>query len=723
MKNSETDKQKHDHLSADHDDHAEKNDHDAAKNNKNSRQHGQNAADGHKEQKEHSGHQEDKEHGGHGGHEHHSPKMFQSRFWLSLILTIPVLAYSHHIQMWFSFTPPKFPGSGYVPFVLGTIIFFYGGWVFLKGGLQELKARKPGMMTLISLAISVAFFYSFLVTLGLPGEELYWELATLVTIMLLGHWLEMSAVQGAKGALNELAKLLPDKARRIDGDSVEEVPVSKLSTGDLVMIRPGEQIPSDGEVEDGISSINESMVTGESMPVKKEKGDTVIAGTVNEDGSLRVRVKKTGEDTVLAGIMRLVEQAQASSSRGQALADKAAFWLVVIALGAAITTALVWSTFPVSSTFILERVVTVLIIACPHALGLAIPLVIAISTTLSAKNGLLVKDRLAMEQARDINCVVFDKTGTLTKGDQAVASIHGMEGISEDTLLELAAAAESDSEHTIARAVLQAAEKKGLNIPKATSFKSLPGIGISAKISEQEVFVGGPNLLTHLELSLEQDLQEQTRSAAEGGQSILFIVVDGRVQGYLVIADEVRQESYEAVSALREKDIRVVMLTGDSEAVAKKVSRELGIDQYFAEVLPENKTAKIESLRQEGYFVAMVGDGVNDAPALAAADVGIAIGAGTDVAVASADIVLVRNDPRDVLRLLRLSKATYGKMIQNLGWAVGYNVLALPLAAGVLAPIGFILPMAVGAIVMSASTIIVALNAQLLRRLDLTLNA
>ena len=661
-------------------------------------------------------------HDGHGGHGAHSPEMFRRRFWVALILTIPVLIYSHHIQVWFNFMPPHFYGSERIPFILGVVIFFYGGLVFIKGGVDELKAKKPGMMTLISLAISVAFIYSVMVTLGIPGEELYWELATLVTIMLLGHWLEMRAILGASGALQELVKLLPDKAHRLVDGEVEEVPIKELVPGDLILIRPGEKVPSDGTVEQGESTVNESMITGESRPAYKGEKDPVIAGTVNEEGSLRVRVEKTGKETALAGIMDLLEQAQSSTTRSQALADRAAFWLVLVALGAAVVTALAWSaTTQVGSTFILERVVTVLIIACPHALGLAIPLVIGISTTLSARNGLLVKDRLALEDARKIDCVVFDKTGTLTRGEQVVEAIYPVEGVNENVLLRYAAAAEADSEHMIARGVLQKAKERELDYTEASSFEALFGRGVHAQIQGEHIYVGGPNLLSYLELSVPGSLDEKAQQADQEGKSILYVVAEGSVAGFLTMADVIREESREAVTALKNKNIKVVMLTGDSEAVAKRVSQELGIDQHFAEVLPQYKAEKIEKLQKEGYRVAMVGDGVNDAPALALADVGLAIGAGTDVAVESAGIILVRNDPRDVVRLINLSQATYGKMLQNLGWAAGYNVVAIPLAAGVLASIGFILPMAVGAIVMSASTIIVAFNAQLLRRFDMSL--
>lgn len=687
---------------------------------------------GHEEntQGKHNGHQEEssghgentghEEHTGHEGHASHSPEMFRKRFWVTLLLTIPVLIYSHHIQMWLRFSPPNFPGASYVPFILGTVIFFYGGSVFLKGGWDELKSRQPGMMTLISLAITVAFTYSLLVTFGLPGEELYWELATLVAVMLLGHWVEMNAVQGAQGALKEIAKLLPDTAWLIKDSGEEEVPVSNLRQGDLILIRPGAQVPADGKVVQGETRVNEALLTGESSPINKKPGDRVIAGSVNQGGSLRIKVEKIGRETVLAGIMRLVEQAQSSRSRAQFLADRAAFWLVIIALAAAGITALAWSMTPVGGAFVMERVVTVLVAACPHALGLAIPLVIAISTLLSAKNGLLVKDRLALEEARNLNCVVFDKTGTLTRGEQGVAGIYPAEGYSEDRLIELAAAAEADSEHMISRGILKSAQERGVNVSKASHFQALAGRGVKAHLNAQDIYVGGPNLLDFLEIKVESKWQNIVDEANKSGQSMVFVVVENKISGVIVIADVIREESKEAVMALQKRGIEVVMLTGDSHAVAQKVSEELGIQRFFAGVLPQHKASKIEQLRQEGYKIAMVGDGINDAPALAVADVGVAIGAGTDVAVESAGIVLVKNDPRDIVKLINLSSATYRKMVQNLVWAAGYNVAIIPLAAGVLAPVGFILPMAVGAVVMSASTVIVALNAQLLRRLDLT---
>ncbi len=654
----------------------------------------------------------------HQGHDHklHSPEVFRRRFWVALILTIPVLLYSHHIQEWLNLHPPEFPGSHLVPFILGTVIFFYGGMVFLKGGRDELKMRRPGMMTLISLAITVAFVYSFLVTLGMPGEELYWELATLVTIMLLGHWIEMNAVTRAQGALQELARLIPDTAWLVTTEGEREVPVSRLKPGDTVLVRPGSQLPVDGRVIRGGSHVNEAVLTGESRPLSKKPGDQVIAGSFNEDGSLRVEVEKTSGETVLAGIMHLVEQAQASRSRTQVLADKAAFWLTIIAICAALVTAATWAFFGANTVFLMERVVTVLIIACPHALGLAIPLVVAISTTIAARSGLLVKDRLALEKARLVNCVVFDKTGTLTRGELGLRKVITRNGMSgENELLQLAAAAERDSEHTIARAIVEAAKNRGLSIPEAESFEALPGRGIRAHIDGRTVSVGGPNLLEEMGLS-DRDLQNPAKESLPGGHGITYVVIDGAVAGAMAFSDTVREESLEAVKTLQQSGIRVVILTGDSREAAHSAAGELNIDEVYAEVLPENKGEIVKKLQSEGLTVAMVGDGVNDAPALVLADVGLAIGAGTDVAVESAGIILVKNDPRDVVRLIHLSRKVYQKMLQNLGWATGYNLLAIPLAAGILAPVGFILPMAVGAVVMSASTVIVALNAQLLRR-------
>ncbi|HEX8598636.1 MAG TPA: heavy metal translocating P-type ATPase [Chloroflexia bacterium] len=680
----------------------------------------------HAAHKEHGGHAAGaghSGHGGHGGHAGHSEAMFRRPFWVSLLLTIPVLIYSALLQELLGYTAPQFPGAQYLEVVLGSIIFWYGGWVFLTGAVDELRRLTPGMMTLVALAISTAYFYSLAVTFGLvEGMPFYWELATLVTIMLLGHWMEMRAVGSAQNALNELAKLLPDTAERIVGDRTERVPASALVVGDLVLVRPGAQVPADGVVAEGQSQLNESMITGESRPVDKVAGSEVIAGTVNGSGSLRVLINRTGEQTMLAGIMRLVGEAQTSRTRVQALADRAAYWLTLVAVGVAALALVVWVLARGFDNYTLERVVTTLVVACPHALGLAIPLVIAISTTLSARNGILVRDRLALEKARNLNVVVFDKTGTLTRGEQGLVGMGVAEGqgVSEDEALALAAAIEGDSEHIIARALVQSAKERGVRLPAVTDFQALPGRGVEANVGGGRVLqVGGPQLLKQSSATLPDNLAAQTREWGERGQTVVYLVEGARVLAAFALADVIRTESREAIAALRAQGVRVAMLTGDSEEVARWVAAELGITEYFAQVLPEHKSARVKELQRSGAQVAMVGDGVNDAPALAQADVGIAIGAGTDVARASAGIVLVRNDPRDVARIIELSRASYRKMMQNLTWAVGYNAVALPLAAGVLAPFGVVLPAAVGALLMSVSTIIVALNAQTLRRLDL----
>jgi len=659
-------------------------------------------------------------HAGHGAHAGHSEAMFQRPFWISLLLTIPVLVYAELFQQLLGYTAPPFPGSTYVGAVLGSIIYWYGGWVFLRGAADELRERTPGMMTLVALAISTAYFYSVAVTFGfVEGMPFYWELATLVTIMLLGHWMEMRAVGSAQSALNELAKLLPDTAERVANGQTETVPVSALRADDLVLVRPGASVPADGTVEEGDSQLNEAMITGESRPVHKRPGDEVIAGTVNGSGSLRVRITKTGEQTALAGIMRLVAEAQTSRSRAQALADRAAYWLTLVAIGVAAITLVVWLFARGFDSYTLERVVTVLVVACPHALGLAIPLVIAISTTLSARNGILVRDRLALEEARTVKTVVFDKTGTLTKGEQGLVGIAATAGFSEEDALAVAAAIEGDSEHMIARALVAAAQERKLKLPAVREFQALPGRGVQAVVDGRTFQVGGPRLLESEQVSLPNDLAEHTRTWGARGQTVVYLVEAGTLKAAFALADVIRPESREAVTTLKAQGIEVAMLTGDSEDVARWVAGELGINTYFAQVLPEHKASKIKELQQRGAKVAMVGDGVNDAPALAQADVGIAIGAGTDVARAAAGIVLVRNDPHDIARIIRLSRASYTKMVQNLAWAVGYNAIALPLAAGVLAGIGFVLPAWVGAVLMSLSTIIVAINAQTLRGLNL----
>jgi Cu2+-exporting ATPase len=669
---------------------------------------------------EHSGHEA--AHSGHHGHDKHaghSAEMFRDRFWLSLILTVPTLVWSDSLQDWLSFTAPSFPRSQHVPAVFGTAVFLYGGLVFLKGGLGELRDRLPGMMTLISLAITVAFLYSVAVTFGWEGEALWWELATLVTIMVLGHWIEMRSIGQAQGALKELAKLLPDMAVRVTEDGTEEVPVSALRDGDMVLVRPGASVPADGVVAEGRSAVNESMLTGESKPVDKKPGSEVVAGTVNGSGSLRVEVTGTGDQTALAGIMRLVEEAQSSRSRAQALADRAAFFLTVVAIGAGAVTLTTWLIIGDDSAFAIQRLVAVLVIACPHALGLAVPLVVAISTMLGARNGLLVRDRRGLEEAKDLDAVVFDKTGTLTLGEFGVVSVATVDRISEEEALRMAAGVEQDSEHTIAQGIVKEARDRELVIPPATGFEALPGHGVVAEVEGRELRMGGPALLRKLEPSVASAIRSAGEESERRGQTTVYLIEDGETIAVFGLADKVREESRAAVDALHALGVEVVMLTGDARAVADAVAEELGIDTVFAEVLPEQKVEKIRALQSQGKRVAMVGDGVNDAPALVAADVGVAIGAGTDVAVEAGDVVLVRSDPRDLARIITLSRATYRKMLQNLWWAAGYNVFAIPLAAGVLAPWGVLLHPAFAAVLMSASTVIVAANAQLLRRTNL----
>ncbi len=662
-------------------------------------------------------------HGGHAGHDKHaghSVAMFRDKFWLSLALTIPSLIWGHMLPRALGYAPPPLPGAHLIPPVLGTAVFLYGGWPFLQGARHELRDRLPGMMTLIALAISVAFLFSLAVTLGYPGMPLWEELATLVTIMLLGHWIEMRSISQAQGALAELAKLLPDTATRVRGEGaderLEEVQVTELHEGDVVLVRPGARVPADGVVRNGHSTVNESMITGESRPVEKGPSDPVIAGSVNQSGSLRVEVTRVGERTVLAGIMRLVEQAQQSRSRAQALADRAAYWLTIVALGAGAITLVAWLASGATSAFAVERLVTVLVIACPHALGLAVPLVIAISTTLGARNGLLVRDRRGLEEARLLNTVVFDKTGTLTLGEHRVVEVRSTGGLADIEALRLAAAVEQDAEHPVARAIVTSARERGLQVPHADQFEAIPGFGARAVVDGRALLVGGPNLLTRQGARLHPELSSFTDQAATKAQGVVYLLEGDRVLAGFAVADAIRPESVEAVRRLHQLGIEVAMLTGDSNVVAQAVARELAIDTVFAQVLPDQKAAKIEELRGQGKRVAMVGDGVNDAPALVTADVGIAIGAGTDVAVEAGDVILVRNDPRDVARIIALSRVSYRKMVQNLWWASGYNIIAIPLAAGVLARAGIILSPAIGAVLMSLSTVIVAVNAQLLRR-------
>jgi Cu2+-exporting ATPase len=655
-------------------------------------------------------------HGAHDRHAGHSVEMFRDKFWITLLLTVPTLLWSEMIQGWLRFSAPTFPGSQYLPPLFGTAVYLYGGGVFLQGGLRELRDRLPGMMTLISLAISVAFVFSLAVTLGYPGDALWWELATLVAIMLLGHWIEMRSIFQASGALRELAKLLPSTAQRIVGEQVEDVPISALQEGDLVLVRPGASIPADGVVRSGKSDVNESMVTGESVPVEKLEGAKVIAGTVNGAGSLRVKVTGTGERTALANIMRLVEQAQTSRSRAQALADRAAFALTIVAIAAGALTFVVWIALDAPGAFAIERVVSVLVIACPHALGLAVPLVIAISTTLGARSGLLVRDRRGLEEARQLTTVVFDKTGTLTRGEFRVVDITTDGSIQPNDALRLAAAIERDSEHTIAQGIVKTAEEQGVSVPKASEFEAIPGHGVRAVVEGQEFYIGGPAMLRRLSVNPAAAVLEAANRAASRGQASVYLLTRTSAIAAFAVADAVKAESKDAVQRLHDQRIEVVMLTGDARAVANAVAADLGIDKVFAEVLPGDKVDKVKELKGAGKRVAMVGDGVNDAPALLTADVGIAIGAGTDVAVEAGDVVLVRSDPRDVPRIIALSRASYRKMLQNLWWAAGYNIFAIPLAAGVLSAQGVLLPPAFAAVLMSASTVIVAINAQLLRR-------
>ncbi|MGK7311000.1 MAG: heavy metal translocating P-type ATPase, partial [Candidatus Longimicrobiales bacterium M2_2A_002] len=594
--------------------------------------------------------------GGHDKHEGHSVAMFRDKFWWSLALTVPTLVWGDLLQRWLGYTAPSFPGSEYIPPVFGTLVFFYGGWVFIQGAIRELKDRLPGMMTLISLAITVAFVFSLVVTFGFPGTPLWWELATLVTIMLLGHWIEMRSISQASGALKELAKLMPSTALRVtDGDETEEVPLEALEDGDVVLVRPGDSVPADGTVVKGESSVNESMLTGESRPVGKAEGDEVIGGTVNQSGSLRVEVTGTGDQTALAGIMRMVEEAQQSKSRAQALADRAALWLTVVAVSVGVLTLVAWLVAGATGSFAIQRVVTVLVIACPHALGLAVPLVVAISTTLGARNGLLVRDRRGLEEARKLDAVIFDKTGTLTRGEFRVVGIETTGELSDDDALRLVAGAERDSEHTIAAGIVESAREKELEIPSSEDFENIPGHGVRAAVEGRTFHVGGPAMLRKLEADLPESLRAFQEARAERGQAVVYLIEDGEARAAFAVADAIREESREAIRALHAAGIEVVMLTGDAQAVADAVAEELDIDTVFAEVLPDEKADKVKELQAQGKEVAMVGDGVNDAPALVTADVGIAIGAGTDVAVESGDVVLVRSDPRDVPRIVALS--------------------------------------------------------------------
>jgi Cu2+-exporting ATPase len=656
-------------------------------------------------------------HVGHDEHAGHDPETFRRRFWLSLLLTVPIVVTSEMVMDWFGYELDV-RGISLVGPVLGSIVFFWGGWPFLAGGVAEVKARQPGMMLLITMAIVVAYGASLASSLDWFDLEFWWELAALVTIMLLGHWQEMRAIGQARGALAALAELLPDDAERVGSDgAIERVSLHELRVGDTVLIRPGGRVPADGTIVDGEAELDEAMVTGESRPVAKSVGDRVVAGTVSTDSSIRVRVTAVGDDTALAGIQRLVAEAQASSSRAQVLADRFAALLFYVATAAGLVTFLVWLALGNGDDAVV-RTVTVLVIACPHALGLAIPLVISLATAISARNGILVKDRLALERMRTVDVVLFDKTGTLTKGAHVVTGVGATEGTTEDDVLRIAAAVESDSEHPLARAIVTAAEDRAA-VASATDFRAITGRGVEATVDGQRFAVGGPSLLRQRHLETPAALEADAVAWSNRGAAVLNLVRGTEIIGTIALEDEIRSEARDAVDQLHTLGLRVAMITGDAQAVADAVASDLGIDEVFAEVLPEDKDAKVTELQQRGYRVAMVGDGVNDAPALARADVGIAIGAGTDVAIESAGVVLASNDPRGVVSVIGLSRATYRKMIQNLAWAAGYNVLAIPLAAGALAFAGITLSPAVGALLMSASTIVVAFNAQLLRRVSL----
>lgn len=683
----------------------------------------------HTQHTDHGGH-EGHSHGDHHGHEHghghghgDHAAMFRSRFWWSLLLSVPVVIFSPMVAELLGYGVPEFNGSAWIPPVLGTIIFIYGGTPFLQGGWSELKSRQPGMMLLIAMAITVAFVASWVTTLGIGGFDLdfWWELALLVVIMLLGHWLEMRALGAASSALDALAELLPDEAEKIIDGQTHTVPVSELAVDDIVLVRAGARAPADGTIVEGSAEFDESMITGESRPIFRDKGERVVAGTVATDNTVRVQVEAIGGDTALGGIQSMVAEAQESSSRAQALADRAAALLFWFALIAALITAVVWAIIGSPSDAVV-RTVTVLVIACPHALGLAIPLVIAISTEQAAQSGVLIKERMALERMRTIDAVLFDKTGTLTEGAHAVTGVATVEDISEGQLLAVAAAAEADSEHPLARAIVKAAEDHAEASQEqlhSTDFSAAAGRGIQATVDGAEVLVGGPNMLRELELATPGVFDAQVEEWSQRGAGVLHVVRDGQIIGALAVEDKIRPESRAAVQALQEQGVKVAMITGDATQVAEAVGEELGIDEVFAEVLPQDKDSKVTELQERSLAVAMVGDGVNDAPALARAEVGIAIGAGTDVAMESAEVVLASDDPRSVLSMITLSRASYRKMIQNLIWASGYNIIAVPLAAGVLAPIGVVLSPAAGAVLMSLSTIVVAFNAQLLRRIEL----
>ena len=664
-------------------------------------------------------HHKNQEHDSYNKHAGHSLKMFARKFWMSLLLTIPVVLYSDLPNVIFGWQAPLFLGSQYLSVVFGSLVFFYGGWIFITGAWRELQAKLPGMMTLIALAISAAYLFSLYATFSGIGGTLFWELTTLITIMLLGHYLEMRAVQGAQGALKELSKLLPDTAEVITGKTTKIIPLGALKVDDIVLVRPGGKIPADGRISEGKSDVNESMITGESKPVKKKSNDEVIAGTINGDGMLQIQVTKIGENTFLAGVQRLIAEAQASKSRLQILSDRAAFYLTIIAISVGGVTFVSWIIANAGAVFATERLVAVLVIACPHALGLAVPLVASISTTMAARNGLLIKQRLALEAAREIDVILFDKTGTLTKGEYGVEKIWQIQAKDEQEVLQLAASVDSHSEHFIAHAIVEKAKKKNISLISITDFGRIPGKGVKAMLEGHDVAVGSIRLVDEAHIKLGEQIKKNIEDESKKGKTIIFVLKDNSLMGALALGDIIREESREAIKQLQAEHIKVAMITGDSDEVAQWVATELHIDEYFAKVLPDEKSAKVKILQAKGQKVAMVGDGVNDAPALTQADLGIAIGAGTNVAIESAGIILVRNDPRDIVKIIKLSRLTYTKMIQNLFWATGYNTIALPLGAGALATYGIILEPALAAIFMSLSTIIVAINALSLRQKNL----
>ncbi|WP_251129830.1 heavy metal translocating P-type ATPase [Exiguobacterium sp. CH10] len=664
----------------------------------------------HHEHHEHHEESHDSHHGGHG-HEH-MIEDFKRRFFVSLGLMIPILLLSDMIQEWLRFEL-DFPFEKTILFVLATIVYVYGGWPFLKGSMEELRDRSPGMMMLIGLAISVAYFYSAAVVFGYgSGHDFFWELASLIVIMLLGHWIEMRSVMGASNALEQLVQLLPNEAHRINGEETEDVPISELKEGDRILVKPGEQVPVDGKIIKGQTTIDESMLTGESLPVEKSEGEDVIAGSINQEGSLTIETIGTGETTYLSKVIELVSEAQKSKSRAQNLANRAAKYLFYIAIAAGVITFTIWFMLGYSVGTAVERMVTVMVISCPHALGLATPLVVAVSTTLSAKQGLLIRNRTQFEEARRLDAVIFDKTGTLTEGNFGVTDVQASSSYTEEDVLQLAGSVERESQHPLAQGVLREIEKRELKLSAVDHFGSMTGVGLEGTVDGAHIQVVSPRHIRNQHIQIDE---ETFTRLSEEGKTVVFVLKDGEWVGMIAMADLVREEAKETVEALREKGIRSIMLTGDNEKVAHWVAGQLGIDDVYAEVLPDDKANQVKDVQKDGSKVAMVGDGINDAPALAQADVGIAIGSGTDVAVETADIVLVRSNPKDVLSILELSQNTYRKMIQNLWWAAGYNIVAIPLAAGVLAPIGIILSPAIGAVLMSLSTVIVAINARLLK--------